>query len=174
MHLLAKMHGSRRILELGTLGGYSTIWLARALPDDGTLLSFEINPENAAIAQANIERANLQDKVEIRVGRAADLMDGLIAEGVEPFDFVFIDADKPGNADYLERALKLTRLGSVILIDNVVRNGAVTDQSSTDANVIGVHKVTEMLANEPRLTATHLQTVGAKNYDGFILAIVTS
>jgi predicted O-methyltransferase YrrM len=172
LHLIAKIHGAKRILEVGTLGGYSTIWLGRALPPDGTLITLELDPKHADVARANLQRAGLSDVAEVRVGSAHETLPKLAAEGVEPFDLVFIDADKPSNPVYLEWALKLTRPGSVIIIDNVVRNGGVSDPNSPDANVHGVRKVLEMVANDPRLTATAVQTVGSKGYDGFAIAVV--
>ncbi len=166
LHLLAGIRGARRILEIGTLGGYSTIWLARALPADGRLVTLESDPHYAAVAAANIARAGLEHLVDIRVGKALDSLPLLAQDGVGPFDLVFIDADKPSNPQYLEWALHLTRPGSLIIGDNVVREGAVTDASSEDPRVQGVRRFTE-------LTATTLQTVGTKGYDGFTLAVVT-
>ena len=174
LHLLAKLQGARSILEFGTLGGYSTIWLARALPAGGRLISLEFNPHNAAVAKANIERAGLSHLVDIRVGKALDILPQLEAEGLAPFDLIFIDADKPNNPHYLEWSLKLSRPGTLIIGDNVVRNGAVADPASADANVIGVRSFMDMMANNPRLSATALQTVGSKGYDGFSMALVTS
>lgn len=172
LHLIAKIHGAKRILEVGTLGGYSTIWLGRALPPDGTLVTLELDPKHAEVATANLQRAGLGGVAGVRVGSAHETLPKLAAEGGAPFDLVFIDADKPSNPLYLEWALKLTRPGSVIIIDNVVRNGGVSDPNSTDANVKGVQKVLEMVANDPRLTATAVQTVGSKGYDGFAIAVV--
>lgn len=178
LHLIARIHGARRILEIGTLGGYSTIWLARALPDGpdaaqrGSLLTLEVEPRHAEVARANLAAAGLDDRVEVRLGPAADSLATLVAEQAEPFDLVFIDADKPSNPVYLEYALRLTRPGSVIVIDNVVRQGAVADPTSEDASAIGVREAVAMIAAEPRLSATALQTVGEKGYDGFILAVV--
>ncbi len=171
LHLLARIHGARRILEIGTLGGYSTIWLARALPDGGQVVTLEADPQCADVAGANIARAGLEKVVDIRRGRAIDLLPQLVDD--EPFDLVFIDADKPSNPEYLDWALKLTRPGSLIIGDNVVRDGAVTDAASTDPRVQGVRRFTELIAAHPRLTATALQTVGCKGYDGLILALVT-
>ncbi|MET9641872.1 O-methyltransferase [Streptomyces virginiae] len=171
LHLLARIRGARNILEIGTLGGYSTIWLARALPEGGRLVTLEADERCADTAAANIARAGLEDRVEIRRGRAVDLLPGLT--GLDPFDLVFIDADKPSNPEYLEWALKLTRPGSVIVGDNVVRDGAVVDPASDDPRVRGVRRFTELIAEHPRLTATALQTVGAKGYDGFVMALVT-
>ncbi len=171
LHLLARIRGARTILEIGTLGGYSTIWLARALPEDGRLVTLEADDRCADTAASNIARAGLEDRVEIRRGRALDLLPGLTGTG--PFDLVFIDADKPANPTYLEWALRLTRPGSVIIGDNVVRDGAVVDPAGTDPRVAGVRRFTELIAGHPRLTATALQTVGVKGYDGFVLALVT-
>lgn len=170
LYLLAQMQGARRILEIGTLGGYSTIWLARALPaDGGHVVTLEYSLKHADVARANLTRAGLMDKVDVRVGPALESLPALQAEGVEPFDFVFIDADKPNNTPYFEWALRLTRPGSVIVMDNVVRDGAVIDADSTDPNVKGVRAFVERVAAEPRVTATALQTVGAKGYDGLML-----
>ncbi|PWK65040.1 putative O-methyltransferase YrrM [Streptomyces sp. CG 926] len=171
LNLLARVRGARRILEIGTLGGYSTIWLARALPADGRLVTLEVDERCADVAAANITRAGLDHVVEIRRGPAVDLLPGLTGEA--PFDLVFIDADKPSNPEYLEWALKLTRPGSVIIGDNVVRDGAVVDGDSSDPRAQGVRRFTELIAEHPRLTATALQTVGSKGYDGFVMALVT-
>jgi len=168
LHILARMNGARRILEIGTLGGYSTIWLARALPDGGRLVTLEANPRHAEVARANIAGAGLADRVEVIVGAARDTLAGL--EG--PFDFVFIDADKRGNPDYLAAALRLSRPGTVIVCDNVVRDGAVAEAGSSDPGVVGTRRFFEMLREESRLTATAVQTVGAKGWDGFAIAIV--
>ncbi|MFD5409176.1 O-methyltransferase [Streptomyces nojiriensis] len=172
LNLLARVRGARRILEIGTLGGYSTIWLARALPADGRLVTLEVDERCAEVAAANIARAGLEHVVEIRRGRAVDLLPRLADEA--PFDLVFIDADKPSNPAYLEWALKLTRPGSLIIGDNVVRDGAVVDPDSSDPRVQGVRRFTELISEHPRLTATALQTVGRKGYDGLILALVTA
>ena len=169
--LLAQMQGARRILEIGTLGGYSTIWLARALLEDSKLITLEYEPKHAEIARANIARAGLADKVEIRVGAAIESLPQLAAGGAGPFDLIFIDADKRGNRDYFEWALKMSRVGTVIIVDNVARGGAVVDANGEES-VQGVRRLTEMLANEPRVSATAIQTVGSKGYDGFILARV--
>lgn len=166
--LLAQMQGARRILEIGTLGGYSTIWLARALPANGHLITLEVEPRHAEVAQANIARAGLADRVELHQGRAVDSLARLAAETTEPFDFIFIDADKPSNPEYLTFALKLARPGGVIIVDNVVRNGAVLGAEG-DANVRGIRRMNEMVAANPTLTATIIQTVGCKGYDGFAL-----
>jgi predicted O-methyltransferase YrrM len=172
LHLLARVQGARKILELGTLGGYSTIWLARALPPDGRLISLEIDPKRAEIARANIARAELANVVEIRLGRAADSLQQLVAEGRAPFDLIFIDADKPGYAEYLTWCLKLSRPGTLIIADNVVRKGAVADPGSADENVQGIRKFNEALASEKRVTTTVVQTVGCKGYDGLALILV--
>jgi len=172
LHILARIAGARRILEVGTLGGYSTIWLARALPEGGRLVTLEIQPRHAEVAAANLRRAGVEDRVEIRVAPAASSLAALVEEGVEPFDLVFIDANKPGNPEYLEWALRLTRPGSVIVVDNVIRHGAVADADSEDVDVIGSRQVLERMGAEPRLTATALQTVGAKGWDGFAVALV--
>ncbi|MBD2412329.1 methyltransferase [Nostoc calcicola FACHB-389] len=170
--LLAQLQGARTILEIGTLGGYSTIWLARALPKDGYLITLEANTKHAEVAQSNIVRAGLSDVVELRLGQALSTLPQLAAEGRSPFDLIFIDADKPNNPDYLAWALKLSRRGSLIIADNIVRNGAVIDTASGDANVQGVRSFNELLASEPRVSATALQTVGSKGYDGFAIALV--
>lgn len=167
--LLAQIQGARRILEIGTLGGYSTIWMARALPADGRVVTLELDPKHAQVAQGNLERAGVADRVEIRVGRALDSLAALKAEGVAPFDFAFIDADKQSIPQYFEWALKLAKPGSVIVVDNVVRGGAVVDETSTDPNVIGVRQFNELVANTPGISATAIQTVGTKGYDGFAL-----
>jgi predicted O-methyltransferase YrrM len=173
LQLLARMVGARKILEVGTLGGYSAIWMARALPPDGRLITLEVNPTHADIARANIARAGLADKVEVRLGSAHDSLPQLAEQGAGPFDLVFIDADKASTSAYLTWALRLTKPGSLILIDNVVRNGAVADAASTNADVQGIQQGLAMLANEPRVSATALQTVGVKGYDGLAIALVT-
>jgi len=170
--LLARAVGARRVLEIGTLGGYSTIWLVRGLADGGRIITMEIDPDTAGVARENVERAGFGDRVDLRIGRAVDSLRALSEEAPEPFDLVFIDADKPSNVDYVTWALRLSRPGTVIIIDNVVRNGAVTDPSSNDVSVQGVRAVMDLLQNEPRLTVTALQTVGAKGYDGFAMALV--
>jgi predicted O-methyltransferase YrrM len=171
--LLATIRGARTILELGTLGGYSTIWLARALPAGGRLITLEAEPKHAEVARANIARAGLADVVRVRLGRALDTLPLLAQEGAGPFDFVFIDADKASIPEYFDWSLKLTRPGSVIVVDNVVRKGAIIDASSTDANVQGVRRFNERLARTKNVSATTVQTVGSKGYDGFTLALVT-
>jgi predicted O-methyltransferase YrrM len=174
LHLLARAVGARAILEIGTLGGYSTIWLARALPAGGHLITLEAEPKHAEIARANIARAGLASVVEVRLGPAIETLPQLVAERRGPFDFIFIDADKPGYPDYFAWALKLSRRGSLIVADNVIRKGAVADAESADARVQGVRRFTELLAAEPRVSATVIQTVGVKGYDGFAIALVTS
>ena len=173
LHILARSIGARAILEIGTLGGYSTIWLARALSPGGRLISLEADPKHAEVARANIARAGLAEVVEVRLGRALDTLPQLAAEGHGPFDLVFIDADKANTAPYFEWALKLTRRGSLIITDNVVRNGSVLDAASPDPDVQGVRRFNAALAAEPRVTATILQTVGSKGYDGLAFALVT-
>lgn len=167
LHLLARAIGARSILEVGTLGGYSAIWLARALPPDGRLVTLELSEHHAAVARANVARAGLADVVEVVVGRAVETLRSLTGH----FDLVFIDADKPGNRDYVEGALRLTHPGSVIVVDNVVRGGRVLDADGDD-NVQGVRRLNELIASEARLSATTVQTVGAKGYDGFTFALV--
>lgn len=172
LHLMARACGARNILEIGTLGGYSTICLARALPAGGKLVTLEADPKHVEIAQGNITRAGLAEVVEIRLGLALDSLPQLIAEKRSPFDFIFIDADKPSCADYFSLCLKLSRVGSVIITDNVVRNGGLVDSTSPDSNIQGVRRLHELLATEPRVSATTLQTVGCKGYDGFCFALV--
>ena len=174
LYLLARLQGARRILEIGTLGGYSTIWLARALPADGRLITLEYVAKHAEVAKANIARAKLADRVDIRVGQALAILPVIAAENAGPFDLVFIDADRPNNPAYFEWALKHTRKGSLIVCDNVVRQGQVLDARSEDAGVQGMRRLNELLAAEPRLTATAIQTVGVKGYDGFAVALVTA
>jgi predicted O-methyltransferase YrrM len=166
--MLAQMVGAQRILEIGTLGGYSTIWLARGLSDGGRLVTLEVDPKHAEVARGNIARAGLSDTVEVRVGRALDMLPAI--EG--PFDLMFLDADKVSYPEYLRWALKLARPGSVIVADNVIRKGAVIDAESRDQNVQGVRRFHELLSAEPRLSATSIQTVGSKGYDGFTIARV--
>jgi len=174
LHLIARMTGARAILEIGTLGGYSTIWMARALPADGRLVSLELNPRHAEVARANVARAGLEKVVEIRLGPALDSLRTIAAEEHGPFDLVFVDADKEAIPEYLGWALKLTRAGSVIVVDNVVRDGKVLDTSGADCSVRGVRRGFELLAGNPRVAATVVQTVGAKGYDGFAIARVTA
>jgi predicted O-methyltransferase YrrM len=174
LYLLARLRGARRILEIGTLGGYSTIWLARALPDGGKLITLEYDPRHAEVARANIANAGLADRVEVRVGRALDTLPDLARGKPGPFDLTFIDADKRNNAEYFRWALRLSTVGSLIIVDNVVRDGRVVDGTSNDANVQGTRRLIEVLAAEPRVSATAVQTVGAKGYDGFAIALVVS
>ena len=169
--LLARVIGARRILEIGTLGGYSTIWLARGLAPDGRLITIEANPDCADVARANLVRAGLSGQVDVRVGRAQDVLPGLTAEA--PFDLIFIDADKPGTPGYFQWAVKLARRGSLIIVDNVVREGAILDEDG-DANVQGMRRFFELAAADPRVTGTALQTVGAKGHDGLAILLVTT
>jgi predicted O-methyltransferase YrrM len=172
LHLLARVQGARKILEIGTLGGYSTIWLARALPAGGRLITLEFNPKYAEVARGNIARAGLAGVVELRLGHALDTLPQLADEGCGPFDLIFIDADKQTYPDYFAWSLKLSRRGTLIIADNVVRNGAVADAANTDLNVQGARRFNELLAAEPRVSATIIQTVGSKGYDGFAFAVV--
>jgi predicted O-methyltransferase YrrM len=174
LHILARLAGARSILEIGTLGGYSTIWLARALLPGGRLITLEADARHAELAAANIARAGLVGVVDIRVGKALDTLPRLAAEGAGPFDVVFIDADKPNTPSYFTWALKLTRVGALIVVDNVVRKGAVADASTRDTDVQGMQRFLAMAAAEPRVTASAIQTVGSKGYDGFCVALVTS
>lgn len=174
LQLLAQIQGARRILEIGTLAGYSTIWLARAVPSGGCVVTLEADPKHAKVAVKNIARANLTHIVDVRVGKAIDSLAKLLQENSPPFDFIFIDADKPSNPVYLEWSLKLSRPGTVIIADNVVRNGEVANFSSLDPKVQGVRKFCELISLEPRLFSTAIQTVGSKGYDGFAMALVTS
>jgi len=171
--LLAQSVGAKRILEIGTLGGYSTIWMARALPADGLLITLEYEPLHAKVATANITMAGFADKVQVRQGAGIQSMAALVKENARPFDFVFIDADKPGYPKYLKWALRLTRPGSLIVADNMVRKGKVADAKSRDEAVQGARKLNALVARNPRLEATAVQTVGSKGYDGFVLARVT-
>ncbi|KOG16268.1 MULTISPECIES: O-methyltransferase [Streptomyces] len=173
LQLLARMQGARNILEIGTLGGYSTIWLARALPADGRLVTLEYDPAHADVARANIARAGLDKIVEVRTGAALDSLPQLEAEGAGPFDLVFIDADKVNNPHYVTWALKLSRPGTVIIVDNVVRNGRIATPHPDDPAVTGTRDMFDLVAREPRLDATAFQTVGTKGYDGLLLARVT-
>ena len=174
LYLLARMQGAASILEIGTLGGYSTIWLARALPPGGRLVTLEVDAARAEVARSNLDAAGLAAAVEVRVGPALGSLRQLAEEGSAPFDFVFIDADKPNNPAYLAAALELTRPGSVIVADNVVREGAVARPGTGDATIDGVRRFLEMLATDPRVDATVTQTVGAKGHDGFALAVVVA
>jgi predicted O-methyltransferase YrrM len=172
LRLLAEIQGARTILEIGTLGGYSTIWLARALPEDGRLISLEYSPKHAEIATRNVARAGLEKIVEVRVGAALESLPQLADENPPPFDLVFIDADKANNAHYVEWALRLTRAGSLIIVDNVVRGGRIADAGSDAPDVQGTRAAVELIAAHPRLSGTAIQTVGPKGYDGFALARV--
>jgi predicted O-methyltransferase YrrM len=172
LQIIAQTQGARSILEVGTLAGYSTIWLARALPPGGRLLTLEIKPATANVARANLARAGLDGVVEVRVGPAIDSLRDLIARKHAPFDLVFIDADKVNNPDYFRAALELTRSGSLIVVDNVVREGAILDASNRDANVRGTRELYAVMGAESRVTATAIQTVGSKGYDGFAIARV--
>jgi predicted O-methyltransferase YrrM len=173
LYLLARFGGARRILEIGTLGGYSTIWLARALPNGGRLISLELSAHHAEVARANLARAKLSDLAEVRVGAALDSLRQLEEERAGPFDVIFIDADKPGYPDYWQASLGLSRPGTLIIADNVVREGAVVDAKSKDENVRAVRRYHELVAAETRVSAMVLQTVGSKGYDGLSLALVT-
>jgi predicted O-methyltransferase YrrM len=172
--MLAEVCHARRILEIGTLGGYSTIWMARALPVDGSLVTLEIDAGHAAVAEKNIARAGLTDRVQVVVAPAATTLAQLQEDGVTPFDLVFIDADKQSSDTYFEAALALYQVGTVIVVDNVVREGEVTNAASTDPGVLGIRRLVELLPREPRVSATAIQTVGSKGYDGFIMARVVS
>lgn len=170
LQLLVKMSSAKRVLEFGTLAGYSTIWFARAVGPGGRVCTLELEPENADVARRNFERAGVRERIELMVGPAAASVEALLSSAVEPFDLVFIDADKPSNPSYLEAALALTGSGALIILDNVVRNGAVVDADSEDPRVIGTRMATQMIAEHPELEATALQTVGVKGWDGLIVA----
>lgn len=172
LNLLVRMHGARSILEIGTLGGYSTIWLARALPEDGRLVTLELKADFARVAAANIERAGLAELVQVRVGPAIDSLRALVSGGEGPFDFIFIDADKQSTPEYFALVLELSRPGGVILTDNVVLDGTLIDSHSEDSRVAGMRSFLELASQEPRVSATTIQTVGNKGYDGFTLAVV--
>ncbi|MFB9832037.1 O-methyltransferase [Actinoallomurus acaciae] len=172
LQFLARLQGARRILEVGTLGGYSTIWLARALPEDGRLITLEVDPEHAAVARGSIENAGLAKVVDVRLGPALETLPEIAAEGLGPFDMVFIDADKSANADYFAWAVELSRPGTLIVVDNVVRQGRVVASGDDDPNVMGVRRLVDAVEAEPRVTAVALQTVGRKGYDGFLMALV--
>lgn len=174
LHLLARQSHARRILEIGTLAGYSGIWLARALPEGGRLVTLEVDPLHAEVARGNFVRAGLAAKVDLRVGPALETLPRLEAERGAPFDFTFIDADKVSTPEYLEWAIRLSRVGAVIIIDNVVRNGSVLLSSSADASVRGVRRAIDLLSTDGRLESTAIQTVGSKGYDGFAMAVVIS
>jgi predicted O-methyltransferase YrrM len=172
LQVIALMCNAKRVLELGTLAGYSTIWLARSLPEDGKIVTIEFDPRHANVAKQNIKNAGLLDKVDIRVGKAMDLMLEIKEAKEESFDLIFIDADKPPYAEYFEMALSLSHPGTVIICDNVIREGKVLDENSTDDRVIGVQRFNKMLASNKNVTATILQTVGVKEYDGMAIAVV--
>jgi len=173
LHIFARLVGARTILEIGTLGGYSTIWMARALSPGGRLITLEADPRHAELARANIAGAGLANVVEVRVGKALDTLPTLAGEGAAPFDLIFIDADKANTPSYFGWALRLSRAGALIIVDNVVRKGAVADATTTDADVQGMRRFFEMAAAERRVTATAIQTVGGKGYDGFSVVLVT-
>lgn len=172
LHILARLVHAKKILEIGTLAGYSTIWLARALPRDGRLITLEFNPVHADVAHKNITRAGLDSIVDIRVGKALDTLPQIEAEGAAPFDMVFIDADKPPYAEYFQWALKLSRPGTLIVADNVIREGKVLDANSTDEMVLGAQRFNNMLSKSRAVTATIIQTVGEKDHDGMAIAVV--
>ena len=174
LHLLARSINARNILEIGTLGGYSTIWMARALPAGGRMLTLEASAKHAEVARSNFARAGLANTIELRLGPALETLPSVAAEGRGPFDLIFIDANKSTMAEYFDWALKLSRPGSVIIADNVIRDGAVADPNSTDADVQGVRRFNERVSAEPRVSATAIQTVGSKGYDGFALVLVLS
>jgi len=172
LELLVRVMDARKILEIGTLGGYSTIWMARGMPADGRIVTLEYSKMHALVARGNFQKAGLADRIELRIGAALDNLPGVEADGLGPFDLIFIDADKPSNPNYLEWAVKLSRKGTVIVLDNVVRDGEIIDADSTDPSITGTRTAFDFLGNHPQLKATALQTVGAKGYDGFAIAIV--
>jgi len=174
LQLLARILGARNILEIGTLGGYSTIWMARALPEGGKIITLEADPKHADVARKNFARAGVETKVELRLGKALDTLPQIASEGRGPFDMFFIDANKSNMPEYFEWSLKLARTGSVIIADNVVREGAVLDANSKDADIQGIRRFLEMVGKENRVSGTALQTVSSKSYDGFALVLVTS
>jgi predicted O-methyltransferase YrrM len=171
LYLLARMQRARRILEIGTLAGYSTLWMARALPAEGSIVTLEADPKHCEVAQANLARGDVAPLIDLRLGRALDTLPELAAEGLEPFDMVFIDADKENTEAYFRWALRLSRTGAVIVVDNVIREGEVADPDSNDPRVQGIQRFNEAVAADPRVEATTIQTVGSKGYDGFTLAI---
>ncbi|MGO8950089.1 MAG: O-methyltransferase [Ktedonobacterales bacterium] len=173
LYLLARAQHAHQVLEIGTLAAYSTIWLARGLEPGGQLITLEIDPRHAEVARANLQRAGLESTVEVRLGPALASLEQLKASGSPPFDLVFIDADKPSTPDYVTWALELTHPGSLIIVDNIVRNGAVSDPTSTDANIRGMRAALAQLAGNPQVVTTGIQTVGSKGYDGFAIALVT-
>lgn len=172
LHLLTAVTGARRILEIGALGGYSTIWLARALPPGGGVVTIEVDPRHAEVARANIAREGVADRVDLRVGAALDILPRLEAEGGAPFDLSFIDADKANNAAYFDWARRLSRPGALIIVDNVVREGTVADAGTTEDSALGARKLFDAVASDARVTATAIQTVGSKGWDGFLIARV--
>jgi predicted O-methyltransferase YrrM len=172
LHILARLGSARTALEIGTLGGYSAIWIARALPPGGRLVTLEFDPKHAEVARANLTRAGVIDRIDLRVGAALETLPQVEADGLGPFDLVFIDADKENNPRYLEWAVKLSRPGALIVLDNVVRNGSVLDAQSVESSTQGTRRALEMMATDPRLSATALQTVGSKGWDGLALAVV--
>jgi len=172
LHILALLCNAKKILEVGTLAGYSTIWLARAIPKDGQLITIELDPKHAAVAKKNIELAGLGSKVDIRIGKAMDILSKLETEKTGPFDMIFIDADKAPYAEYFQYALRLSRPGTLIVADNVIRDGKVLDPNSSDEMVKGVQRFNKALASNKEVTATIIQTVGVKEYDGMALAVV--
>ncbi len=174
LDVIARSIGARRILEIGTLGGYSTIWMARAMPEDGRVITLEADRKHAEVARANFARAGVADKVELRLGKALETLPGVAKDGLGPFDLVFIDANKSNMPEYFEWALKLSRRGSVIIADNVVRQGAILNAASDDVDVQGVRRFAEMLSAEKCVSATTVQTVGSKGYDGFTMAVATA
>jgi predicted O-methyltransferase YrrM len=172
LEVMVRATGARRVLEIGTLGGYSPIWLARAVPDEGVVVTLELEPKHAEVAKANLANAGVASRVDVRVGPAVKTLAALAAEPAAPFDFIFIDADKAGYPEYLDWSLKLSRAGTLIVADNVVRDGKVIGPDNPDPNIQGVRRFTDLLASEPRISATVLQTVAAKGYDGFAMAVV--
>ncbi|MBK7657687.1 MAG: O-methyltransferase [Betaproteobacteria bacterium] len=174
LHLLARVQGARNILEIGTLGGYSTLWLAKALPPGGRIVTLEADPKHAEVARANLARAGYANQVQVRLGAALDTLPELETERVGPFDLTFIDADKRSNAEYFDWALRLSRRGSLIIVDNVVREGKVLDAASEDASVQGVRRLVTRMSLETRVSVTAIQTVGHKGYDGFAIALVVA
>jgi len=174
LNLLVRMTQPKRVLEIGTLGGYSTICMARALPVDGRIVTLEFSPRHAEVARKNLKSAGVLDRVDLRLGPALQILPMLQSEGGAPFDFIFIDADKQSNAEYVKWALRLSRVGTTIVVDNVVRDGKVVDGKSKDPDIVGTRRMTDLIAQEPRLSATVMQNVGAKGYDGILLAIVVS
>jgi predicted O-methyltransferase YrrM len=172
LELLVRIGGARRVLEIGTLGGYSTIWLARALPHDGRVVTLELEPRHAEIARENLSAAGVLHRVDIRVGPASETLHAMVKNAEPPFDFIFIDADKKSLPEYLDLSMHLARTGTVIVVDNVVRDGKIVDRETTDPQVRGVARCLELMAAHPRLSATAIQTVGARGYDGFAVAVV--